>query len=127
MKKQISGIVYNMSTNPFQALSKKRLANSTLLTFDISFDLCDEDGNMTHVWFNRSVRLPPPLEDDDCVEVSGHYGQLFGFIGRTRLYASRIVDTGRNKEYTAWRNRDLGAGLGNKIDARSEASGQSNA
>ncbi len=46
MKIQISGIVSNVSTNPFQTFSRKKGSNSTLLSFDISFDICDEDGRV---------------------------------------------------------------------------------
>lgn len=106
-KKKISGIVTNISTNPFQTFSKKRARNSTLLSFDISFDLCDEDGKLTHVWFQRSLRLPPQLEDGDYITVIGRYGQLFGLIGRKNFYASKIFDNKRKMEYTAWRNMEL--------------------
>lgn len=104
MKKHISGIVQNISTNPFQTFSDKRGRDSAVLSFDISFDLCDEDGNITRVWFNRSFRFPPPLEDGDFIEVYGRYGQFFGIVGRKNLYAQKIVDPRRNAVYTPWRN-----------------------
>ncbi|HEY5530571.1 MAG TPA: hypothetical protein VIK22_01055 [Candidatus Anoxymicrobiaceae bacterium] len=107
MKKQISGVVNNISTNPFQTFSRKRGSNSTLLTFDISFDLCDEDGQVSHVWFQRSFRLPPPLVDGDHIEVQGRKGHFLGLIGKKNLYAVRIIDKTREKEYTPWRNKDL--------------------
>lgn len=107
MKKRILGVVNNSTTNPFQTFSKRSGRNSTFLSFDISFDLCDDDGDMTHVWFNRSFRFPPPLEDGDHVEVVGRKGQLWGLIGRRNFYAVRIIDTKRNKEYTTWRNKEL--------------------
>lgn len=111
MKKKISGIVQNSSTNPFQTFSRgKQSQNSKLLTFDISFDLCDEEGKITRVMFNRSFRFPPPLEDGDYVEVIGRYGQVFGLIGKANFYAVRIIDKKRNKVYTTWRNIDLPEG-----------------
>lgn len=110
-KKKISGVVQNISTNPFQTVSKKRARNSTVLSFDISFDVLDEDGGVTHVWFNRSFRLPPPLEDGDFVEIVGRYGRL-GIIGRKNFYAIRIIDKRRNMQYTPWRNRELPANRG---------------
>jgi len=108
MKKQrISGIVNNISTNPFQTFSRKKESGSTFLSFDISFDLVDGDGKTHHVWFNRSFRFPPPLEDGDHVEVIGKYGRILGFIGRKNFYAVRIIDAERKMEYTAWRNKEL--------------------
>jgi hypothetical protein len=107
MKKQISGVVNNISTNPFQTFSRKRSSNSTLLTFDISFDLCDEEGQVNHVWFQRSFRFPPPLVDGDHIEVQGRKGQFLGLIGRKKFYAVKIIDKTREKEYTPWRNKDL--------------------
>lgn len=107
MKKQISGIVHNISTNPFQTFTKKRGRNSALLSFDISFDLVDDDGKITHVWFNRSFRFPPQLEDGDYLQVFGKFGHFFGLTGRHNLYAIRILDMRRNKEYTAWRNKEM--------------------
>ena len=107
MKRQISGIVNNISTNPFQTFSRKRGNNSKLLTFDISFDICDEDGQLSHVWFQRSFRFPPPLVDGDHIEVIGRQGHFMGLIGRKNFYAVKIVDNQRQKEYTLWRNKDL--------------------
>lgn len=107
MKKHIYGMVNNISTNPFQTFSRKRGSNSKLLTFDISFDICDEDGNLSHVWFQRSFRFPPPLEDGDSIEVMGRQGHFLGLIGRGNFYAVSIIDKQRQKEYTPWRNKDL--------------------
>lgn len=107
MRKQITGIVQNISTNPFQTFSRKKSRDSSLLSFDISFDICDEDGNVIHVWFNRSFRVPPPLEDGDQIDIYGKYGRFFRLIGRNNFYATRIVDEMRRKEYTAWRNKEL--------------------
>lgn len=107
MKKRIAGVVHNISTNPFQTFSRKRAGNSKLLTFDISFDLHDEDGGVSHVWLQRSFRFPPPLEDGDFLEVVGKQGHFFGLIGRGNFYAARIIDKKRQKEYTPWRNKDL--------------------
>jgi hypothetical protein len=109
MKQRVTGIVNNSSTNPFQTFSRKGSSsrNSALLSFDISFDLCDEDGKMMHVWFNRSFRLPPPIEDGDHIEVVGRNGQLWGLISRKNFYAARIIDNCRNREYTTWRNKEI--------------------
>ncbi len=107
MKRRITGIVHNISTNPFQTFSRKRTRNSTVLTFDISFDLVNEDGRTTHVWFNRSLRFPPKLEDGDQIEVVGRNGLLLGLLRRKNFYAIRIIDRKRGREYTAWRNKEL--------------------
>ncbi len=108
MKVKISGIIQNSSTNPFQTFSRGKPAqNSKLLSFDISFDLCDEEGNLTRVFFNRSFRFPPPIEDGDYVEVVGRFGQFFGLIGKSNFYATKIIDKKRNKMYTTLRNIDL--------------------
>jgi hypothetical protein len=123
MKKEISGIVQNISTNPFQTFSKKRASNSTLLSFDISFDICDEDGKLSHVWFQRSFRLPPRLEDGDYIHVVGRHGHFLGIIGRSNFYAVRIVDKKRQKEYTPWRNKDLKEVLTSGGAANSNAPG----
>lgn len=107
MRTKVSGIVNDISTNPFQTFSRKRGSNSALLSFDISFDVCDEDGRVTHVWFQRSFRLPPPLEDGDYIELVGRKGYMLGLVGRKNFYAVSIVDKKRLKEYTPWRNKDL--------------------
>lgn len=107
MKKKIPGIVNNSTTNPFQTFARKSSRNSAFLSFDISFDLCDNSGDITHVLFNRSFRFPPPLEDGDHVEVIGRQGQVWGLLGRHNFYAVRIIDVKRNKEYTTWRNKEL--------------------
>jgi len=110
-RKRISGIVQNISTNPFQTFSRKQERNSAFLSFDISFDIVDDEGETTHVWFNRSFRLPPPLSDGDPVEVVGRFGQVFGIIGRHNFYAVRIIDNARGKEYTHGRNKELEAAI----------------
>ena len=107
MKQLISGVINNISTNPFQTFSTKRTRNSSVLSFDISFDLCDEDGNLTRVWLNRSLRFPPPLEDGDYIEVFGRYGRFMGLTSRKNFYSAKIIDRHRGKEYTPWRNKDL--------------------
>ena len=112
MKKMISGIVQNISTNPFQTFSRKKARNSTLLSFDISFDLYDDEGEMTHVWFNRSFRLPPPLENGDYIEVYGKYGRFLKRVSRNNFYAVKIVNRTQDKEYSAWRNKEITAGDG---------------
>ena len=106
-KKHISGIVKDASTNPFKILSKKRRRDSTFFSFDISFDIVDVDGGQTHVWFNRSFRAPPRLNDGDNIEVIGRFGQLFGLYGRHSLYATRIIDRARGMEYTPGRNKEF--------------------
>ena len=103
MKKRLSGLVSGISTNPFQTFSGKKKENSTFFSFDISFDLCDDNGKLTHVWFNRSFRLPPPLNDGDSIEIVGRYGRFFGLFMKKNFYAVRIIDKSRNKEYTPWR------------------------
>ena len=112
MKRIISGVVQNISTNPFQTFSKKRRGNSSLLSFDISFDLCEDNGETTHVWFNRSFRLPPHLENGDFIEVNGRYGRFFRLVGKKNFYAIRIVDKAREREYTVWRNKEITSGGG---------------
>ena len=77
------------------------------MSFDINLDLCDEDGTLTRVWFNRSFRFPPPLEDGDYIEVFGRYGRFMGLTGRKNFYSVNIIDRRRGKEYTAWRNKVL--------------------
>lgn len=127
MKKQIEGIVHNISTNPFQTFKRKSARDSTLLSFDVSFDVVDEDGKSTHVWFNRSLRLPPPLEDGDQLTVYGKFGRFLGHIGRKNLYAVRIIDRKRNKEYTSWRNKDLFEDVDADIEDRKSALDQTTA
>jgi hypothetical protein len=107
MKQWISGVVNNISTNPFQSFSSKREKRSSVLSFDINLDLSDEDGNLTRVWFNRSFRFPPPLEDGDFIEVFGRFGRFRGLIWRKNFYSVKILDRYRGKEYTAWRNKVL--------------------
>jgi hypothetical protein len=127
MKRQISGIISNVSTNPFQTFSRKRGSNSTLLSFDISFDICDEDGQIDHVWFQRSLRFPPPLQDGDPIEIVGKQGHFLGLIGRHNVYAIRIIDKGRQKEYTPWRNKELRVKQGSQGGANSNAPGETSA
>ena len=112
MKKKVSGIVQNISTNPFQTFSRKKGSNSTLLTFDISFDIHNDDGEVVHVWFNRSFRLPPPLDNGDYIEVYGKYGRFFRRVGKNNFYAIKIVDKARDMEYSVWRNKEITAGNG---------------
>jgi hypothetical protein len=104
MKEQISGIIQNISTNPFQTFSRNKAKNSTVFSFDISFDLVDENGDLRHVWFKRSFRLPPKFSDGDAIEVIGRQGYLLGLLGRRNFYAYRIIDKQRKTEYTPWRN-----------------------
>jgi hypothetical protein len=108
MKENVSGIVQNISTNPFQTFSRHKSSNSTVFSFDISFDLVDDEGKTRHVWFKRSFRLPPKFSDGDHLEVVGRQGYLHGMLGRRNFYALRIVDKKRKREYTPWRNIVVG-------------------
>jgi len=107
MKQWKTGVVNNISTNLLQTFSTKRVSRRSVLSFDINLDLCDEDGTLTRVWFNRSFRFPPPLEDGDYIEVFGRYGRFMGLTGRKNFYSVNIIDRRRGKEYTAWRNKVL--------------------
>ena len=120
----ITGVVNNISTNPFQTFSAKRERSSSVLSFDISFDLCDEDGKLTRVWFNRSFRFPPPLEDGDYIEVFGRFGRFIGLIGSKNFYSVRILDRRRGKEYTAWRNKVLETEASREVQKSSGAPAQ---
>ena len=124
MKQLITGVVNNISTNPFQTFSAKRERSSSVLSFDISFDLCDEDGKLTRVWFNRSFRFPPPLEDGDYIEVFGRFGRFIGLIGSKNFYSVRILDRRRGKEYTAWRNKVLETEASREVQKSSGAPAQ---
>lgn len=104
MKEHVNGVVQKISTNPFQTFTKKKSGNSTVFSFDITFDLVDEEGASRHVWFKRSFRFPPKLEDGDSIEVIGRQGYLLGVFGRRNFYALRIIDMERKREYTPWRN-----------------------
>lgn len=106
-KQRISGIVHDISTNPFQTFARSNSRDSAALSFDISFNLVDEDGNVKRVWFQRSFRLPPRLEDGDHIEVVGRQGHLLGLIGRKNFYAIKIIDKRRGMEYTPWRNKEI--------------------
>ncbi|MHB8896356.1 MAG: single stranded DNA-binding domain-containing protein [Candidatus Geothermincolia bacterium] len=110
MKENITGIVQNISSNPFQTFTRHKSRNSAVLSFDISFDLVDEDGKSRHVWFKRSFRLPPKFADGDHVDVVGRQGYLWGLLGRRNFYALRIIDKKRKTEYTPWRNIVVGEG-----------------
>lgn len=124
MKEHINGIVQNISTNPFQTFSKHKSRNSTVFSFDISFDIVDDEGERRHVWFKRSFRLPPKLEDGDEIDVMGRQGYLHGLLGRRNFYALRIVDKKRKREYTPWRNIwSDGKGKEEAAAAGSETSG----
>ena len=127
MKRQISGMVSNVSTNPFQTFSRKRGSNSKLLSFDISFDVCDEGGQIDHVWFQRSFRFPPPLQDGDHIDIVGKRGHFFGLIGRHNIYAIMIIDKGRQKEYTPWRNKEFRIEQGERGAANNSAPGETSA
>lgn len=112
------GIVLNVSTYPLPTLLP-RTANrrSKTLTFDVNFDLVEDDGKSTKVWFYRGFRFPPPLDDGDRVEVVGRYGRFF----RDIFYASRIVDPRRNRIYTGFRNRKMKAEEGGQDKPPSSA------
>lgn len=109
------GIVLNVSTYPLPTLlPKKSNRRSKTLTFDINFDLVEEDGKSTRVWFYRGFRFPPPLDEGDRVIAIGRFGR----ISKEIFYASRIIDPRRERVYTGFRNRrikhdeeeELGAG-----------------
>ena len=110
MQKTVSGIVQNISTNPFQTFSRKKGSSSALLSFDISFDIHNDDGEVVRVWFNRSFRLPPSLDNGDYIEVHGKYGRFFRRVGKNNFYATKIVDKARGMEYSAWRNKKIAGG-----------------
>jgi len=108
------GIILNVSTYPLPTLLPKRAnRKSKTLTFDINFDLVEENGGTTKVWFYRGFRFPPPLEDGDRVEVIGKYGK----ISKDIFYASKIVDHRRKRIYTGFRNRKM------KEEAKESAEG----
>lgn len=99
-----SGIILNVSTYPLPTLlPKKSDRKSKTLTFDINFDLVEDSGNSTKIWFYRGFRFPPPLEDGDRVEVIGKYGR----ISKDIFYASKIIDRHRERVYTGFWNRRM--------------------
>jgi hypothetical protein len=101
------GIILNVSTYPLPTLMPKRIdRKSKTLTFDINFDLVDDDGKSTRIWFYRGFRFPPPLDDGDRVKVVGK----FGHISKDILYASKIIDPRRERVYTGFRNRRIKPG-----------------
>jgi hypothetical protein len=120
MKEHITGIVQNTSSNPFQTFTRHKSRNSTIFSFDISFDLINDDGETRHVWFKRSFRMPPKIGDGDHIDVIGRQGYLLGLLGRRNFYALRIIDKKHQREYTPWRN--IVAGEERKKDARSNNS-----
>ncbi len=98
------GIILNVSTYPLPTLMpKKSNRKSKTLTFDINFDLLEDDGKSTKVWFYRGFRFPPPLDDGDRIQVIGK----FGYISKDIFYASKIIDPRRERVYTGFRNRRL--------------------
>lgn len=98
------GIILNVSTYPLPTLlPRKSNRKSKTLTFDINFDLVDDNGKSIKVWFNRGFRFPPPLDDGDRVEVIGRYG----YVSKQVLYASKIIDRRRERVYTGFRNRRI--------------------
>lgn len=110
------GIVLNVSTYPLPTLMPKRTdRKSKTLTFDINFDLVEDNGKSTKVWFYRGFRFPPPLDDGDRVEVIGK----FGHVSKDIFYASKIIDPHRERVYTGFRNRRLKPG---EIAEHAEAS-----
>jgi hypothetical protein len=103
-KKRKSGIILNVSSYPLPTLlPKKSNRRSMTLTFDINFDLVEDSGTSTKVWFYRGFRFPPPLDDGDRVEVIGKFGR----ISKEVFYASKIIDRGRERVYTGFRNRRI--------------------
>lgn len=105
MAKQLKkGIILNVSTYPLPTLLPKKMNHkSKTLTFDINFDLMEDEGHSVKVWFYRGFRFPPPLEDGDKVEVIGKYGR----VSKDIFYASKIIDRRRKRIYTGFRNRRL--------------------
>ncbi|MBC7229078.1 MAG: hypothetical protein H5T74_01640 [Actinobacteria bacterium] len=101
------GIILNVSTYPLPTLMPRRAnRKSKTLTFDINFDLVEDDGGSTKVWFYRGFRFPPPLDDGDRVQVVGKFGR----VSRDVFYASKIIDPRRQKVYTGFRNRRIKPG-----------------
>lgn len=98
------GIILNVSTYPLPTLlPKKTDRKSKTLTFDINFDLVDENGKSIKVWFNRGFRFPPPINDGDKLEVIGR----FGYFSKEVFYVSKIIDRRRERVYTGFRNRRI--------------------
>jgi hypothetical protein len=98
------GIILNVSTYPLPTLlPKKTDRKSKTLTFDINFDLVDENGKSIKVWFNRGFRFPPPINDGDRLEVIGR----FGYFSKDVFYAHKIIDRRRERVYTGFRNRSI--------------------
>jgi hypothetical protein len=91
-------------------MPKRSDRKSKTLTFDINFDLVDDDGKSIRIWFYRGFRFPPPLDDGDRVTVVGKYG----YISKEIFYASKIIDPRRDRVYTGFRNRRLKPGEGDK-------------
>ena len=107
------GIILNVSTYPLPTLMPKRIdRKSKTLTFDINFDLVDDDGKSTRIWFYRGFRFPPPLDDGDRVKVVGK----FGHISKDILYVSKIIDPRRERVYTGFRNRRIKPGEADEAD-----------
>ena len=101
------GIILNVSSYPLPTLlPKKSDRKSKTLTFDINFDLIEDSGTSTKVWFYRGFRFPPPLDDGDRVGVIGKFGR----ISKEIFYASKIIDRGRERVYTGFRNRKMKKG-----------------
>ncbi|NPV59580.1 MAG: hypothetical protein HPY75_07945 [Actinobacteria bacterium] len=111
------GIILNVSTYPLPTLMPRRAnRKSKTLTFDINFDLVEDDGGSTKVWFYRGFRFPPPLDDGDRVEVFGKFGK----VSKDIFYASKIIDPRRHKIYTGFRNRRMKPGEANREDEASQ-------
>jgi len=108
-----NGIILNVSSYPLPTLMPKRIdRKSKTLTFDINFDLVDDGGKSTRIWFYRGFRFPPPLNDGDRVKVVGK----FGHISKDILYASKIIDPRRERVYTGFRNRRIKPGEADEAD-----------
>jgi hypothetical protein len=102
------GVIHDVSTYPLPTFRPRHADRaSKALTFDINFELYDDNGERFRVWFYRGFRLPPPLKDGDRVEITGRFGQMFGLVSKDIFFASRIVDRKRGRIYTGFRNKRI--------------------
>lgn len=103
-----TGVVYDVSTYPLPTFRPRHSdQKSKALTFDINFELYDNNGENYRVWFYRGFRMPPPLVDGDRLEIEGRFGQFFGLLSKSTFYAAKIVDRKRGRIYTGFRNKKI--------------------